>query len=369
MNMEQPSELNARRERLREQLAQANIDLLAIAPTPNMGYLLGFAPKYDERLCLFLATRNDARLVVPHLNANQVESHTGMSSIRWTDEQGSTGALEQALGELGITSGAVLAADDTMHASDLIRLQEMAKPARTVAGDQVMSHLRSIKSHFEVELLARAAEQADRALMAGAQACKPGATEREVADAITAFFTRDGAEHVDFTIIGGGPNGAFPHHHSSDRKFEQGDTIIIDIGATLNGYKSDVTRVVQLGEPSAEVRRAYDLVKEANQRGREAVKPGVRARDVDRATREPIERAGMGEYFFHRTGHGLGIEEHEPPWISAVSETVLEPGMVFSIEPGMYFAGKFGIRIEDIVVVTKEGSRCLTGLDHELIVK
>lgn len=367
--MDQQSELNARRERLREQLAAANVDLLAIAPTPNMGYLMGFAPKYDERLCLFLATRDDARLVVPHLNANQVESHTGMSSLRWTDEQGPQGALAQALGELRYKSGGVLAADDTMHASDLILLQDAAKPARTVAGDQVMSRLRAYKSDYEVELLARAAEQADRALLAGVQACKPGTSEREVADVITAYFARDGAEHVDFTIIGAGSNGAFPHHLSSDRKLQQGDTIIIDIGATLNGYKSDVTRVVQLGEPSAEVRRAYDLVKEANQRGREAVKAGIRARDVDRATREPIDRAGMGEYFFHRTGHGLGIEEHEPPWISEASETVLEPGMVFSIEPGMYFAGKFGIRIEDIVVVTQAGSRCLTGLDHELIVK
>ncbi len=367
--MDLQSELKARRERLHTQLALQNIDLIAIAPTANMRYLLGFAPKYDERICVFLATPNGARFVVPHLNADQVETHTGIESIRWTDEQGPARALKQALDELGIQPGRTLAADDTMRAQHLIQLQDAAAPARAVPGDVVMSRLRMLKSEYELDILARAAAQADRAVLAAAEACVPGATERDVADAVSAFFQRDGAEQTDFAIIGAGANGAFPHHLTSGRKLERGDTIIIDIGATLDGYKSDVTRVVQLGEPSDEVRRAYELVKEANWRGREAVKPGVRAQAVDAATRAPIERAGMGEYFFHRTGHGLGIEDHEPPWISATSETVLEPGMVFSIEPGMYLAGKFGIRIEDIVAVTRDGSRRLTGLDHELIVR
>jgi Xaa-Pro aminopeptidase len=367
--MQPENELRARIERLRKQLAQDRIDLIAIAPTPNMRYLLGFAPKYDERLCVLLVTPHDARLVVPHLNANQVESHTGMSSIRWTDDEGPRRALSQAFSELGLERVNTLAVDDTMHASDLLILQDLVRPTRAIAGDAVLARLRMIKSDSEIEWLARAAAQADRALLIGAEACKPGVTERQVAEAITTFFQRDGAEHVDFTIIASGPNSAFPHHLSGARRLEKGDTIIIDIGATLNGYKSDVTRVVQLGEPSTEVRRAYELVLEANQRGRQSVKPGIRASQVDRATREPIERAGMGMHFFHRTGHGLGIEEHEPPWISAVSETVLEPGMVFSIEPGIYLQGKFGIRIEDIVVVTADGSRTLTGLDHALIVK
>ncbi len=367
--MDQPTELQERRQRLQAQLETAHVDLIAIAPTPNMWYLLGFAPKYDERLCLFLATPSDIRFVVPQLNAEQVESHSGLRAIRWTDEEGPVHAVEQALAELGLNGGCVLAADDTMHASDLIALQDAAHPTRTVPGSSIMARLRMIKSESEIELLARAAAQADRALMVGAEACKPGATERDVAEAITAYFLGDGAEHVDFTIIGSGPNGAFPHHLSSDRKLQMGDTIIIDIGATLNGYKSDITRVVQLGKPSPEVQKAYDLVRAGNEQGRAAVKPGVRAREVDQATRAPIANGGLGEYFFHRTGHGLGIEEHEPPWISSVSDTVLEPGMVFSIEPGVYFRNKFGIRIEDIVVVTSEGCRNLTGLAHELIVR
>jgi Xaa-Pro aminopeptidase len=367
--MAQPSEFAERIKQLKAQLGSSQTDLIAIAPTPNMTYLLGFAPKYDERLCLLLVTPQDLRFVVPHLNAGQVETHTGLTAIRWTDDVGYGGALAQALDELGLEPQRVLAADDTMHASDLIALQNAAQPARTIAGDALMSRLRMLKSPLEIERLARAAAQADRAMLAGVAACQPGVTERAVADAIVAYFMEDGAHHVDFTIVGSGPNGAFPHHHSSDRKLEVGDTIIIDIGATLDGYKSDITRIVQLGEPSNEVKRAYELVREANARGRAAVRPGVRAQEVDRATRAPILAAGMGDYFFHRTGHGLGIEEHEPPWISAVSETILEPGMVFSVEPGMYFEGKFGIRIEDIVVVTPDGTRCLTGLDHELFVK
>jgi Xaa-Pro aminopeptidase len=149
---------------------------------------------------------------------------------------------------------------------------------------------------------------------------------------------------------------------------QTGDTIILDIGATFDGYKSDITRVVQLGESSAAVDEIYAAVLAGNRAGRAAVRPGISAREVDQATREPIDRAGYGDLFFHRTGHGLGIEEHEPPWISATSDTILQPGMVFSIEPGCYLPGRFGVRIEDIVVVTEDGCHCLTGFDHDLIV-
>jgi D-alanyl-D-alanine dipeptidase len=255
-----------------------------------------------------------------------------------------------------------------MYAGHLIYLQEHARPGRSLAGDTVMTNLRMLKSAGEIELLARAAAQADRAVAAGAAACKPGATELEIAEAVSAAFMREGAQKVEFAIIASGPNGAFPHHMTGSRKLEAGDTVIMDIGASLDGYKSDVTRVVQLGQPSAEVRRAYELVRAANQAGRDAVRPGVRAQEVDRATRAPIARAGMGAYFNHRTGHGLGLEVHEPPYIMETGDTVLEPGMVFSVEPGLYFPGRFGIRIEDIVAVTADGCRRLTGSAHELIV-
>jgi Xaa-Pro aminopeptidase len=150
---------------------------------------------------------------------------------------------------------------------------------------------------------------------------------------------------------------------------QAGDTIIIDIVATLDGYKSDVTRVVHLGEPPPDVRAVYDIVLEANRQGRLAAVAGAKARDVDRAARQVIEDAGYGPYFIHRTGHGLGMEMHEAPWISSDSPTVLAPGMVFSVEPGIYLEGRFGVRIEDIVAVTGGPCRCLTGLDRALMVK
>jgi Xaa-Pro aminopeptidase len=333
-----------------------------------MRYLLGFAPLADERLCALLVTPQAVRFVVPVLNANQVEAQTGMPAIRWSDAAGPDGALVQAIGELDLKSGGVLAADDTMRADILLILQEAIRPGRSIAAGDLMAALRVCKSDEEIEALAQSASLADQALLAGATACQPGVTERHVAGVIAAYFRDHGAETVDFTIVASGPNGAFPHHETGQRPLQVGDTIILDIGATLAGYKSDITRVVHLGEPSDEVKTVYQAVLEANQRGREAAVAGVPAREVDRAARQAIEQAGYGPLFFHRTGHGLGLEAHEPPWITAESKTILQPGMVFSVEPGVYLPDKFGIRIEDIVVVTQGACRCLTGLDHKLIV-
>ena len=355
--------------RLQAQMAQAEVDLVAIAPTANMRYLLGFAPLADERPCALLVSCDDMRMVVPELNADQIEARTGMTGIRWTDAGGPHQALAEAIDELGVKPGGVLAADDTMRADALLLLQEVVSPKKSVAAGELMATLRMRKSEAELEALARAAAMADAALIVGADACQPGVTEREVAEKIASFFRSQGAEIVNFTIVGSGPNGAFPHHEFSDRRLEVGDMVIIDIGATLNGYHSDVTRVVHLGEPSAEERAVFEVVLEANRRGREAAVAGARARDVDRAARKVVEEAGYGPRFLHRTGHGMGLEVHEPPWITSESDTVLEPGMVFSVEPGIYLPGRFGVRIEDIVAVTEGESRCLTGLDRAMIIK
>lgn len=367
--MPDPGELTSRLSRLQGQMVEARVDLVAIAPTPNMRYLLGFAPLADERVCLLFVTPQSTRLVAPELTANQIEARTGMEAIRWSDATGPRQALTEAVSALGVGSGTVLAADAAMRADALLLLQETIDPQRCVTSEEMMSALRMRKSEEEIEALARAAAQADRALMAGADACQPGVTEREVAEKIAHYFRQDGAEAVDATLVASGPNSAFPHHEAGDRHLRLGDTIIMDIVATLDGYKSDVTRVVHLGEPSPQVRAVHEVVLEANRRGREAAVAGAYAHDVDRAARTVIEQADYGPYFIHRTGHGLGMEVHEAPWISAESTTILKPGMVFSVEPGIYLEGRFGIRIEDIVVVTEDECRCLTGLDRALIVK
>lgn len=360
---------NDRIDALQASMAATGTDLVAIAPTANMRYLAGFAPKYDERFCALLIGQKDYRAIIPELNADQVEAHTGLTAMRWSDAEGPRAALQRALKELNVKPGAVLAADDTMRADSLLLLQEMISPMRSQAAGLLMTALRMHKTDIEVEFLQRSAALADEALLAGADACKPGATESEVADAISAHLRSGGAESIDFIIVASGPNGAFPHHETGSRVLQDGDTIVIDIGASLENYKSDITRMVHLGQSSEEVTALYEAVLEANKRGRQAATAGNKASDVDRAARETLEKAGFGHFFVHRTGHGLGLETHEPPWITATSQTVLEPGMVFSVEPGIYIPGKLGIRIEDIVVVTEGECLNLTGLGHELIVR
>lgn len=364
-----PEHLTERLARLQDGMAQDSVDLVAIAPTANMLYLIGFAPKMDERFCALLISGTSNCLVVPELNADQVEAHTAMKTIRWADAEGPHQALSEGLFRLGVGTGGVLAADDSMRADSLLLLQDMLSPKKSLPAGSLMAPLRMRKSEMEIDAMARSAALADEALMAGADACQVGATELEIAQAITNHFSRHGAEMVDFIIVASGPNGSFPHHETGNRQLEVGDTITIDIGATLGGYKSDVTRVVQLGEPSAEVVAVYEAVLRANRQGRQAAVPAARARDVDLAARSSLEEAGYGLYFIHRTGHGLGLEVHEPPWITSESETLLEPGMVFSVEPGVYIPGKFGVRIEDIVAVTQGECRCLTGLNRDMIIK
>ncbi len=367
--MQNSDEQAARLERLQDRMVSAGVELTAIAPTSNMRYLLGFSPLADERLCLLLVTGEASRLVVPELNADQVEARAGVRGLRWSDDAGAEGALVRALDELDAHHPAVLAADAAMRADALLLLQEVAQPESSITAADLMGALRMHKSKREIEALARAAAQADRAMMAGVEACQPGVTERQVAETIARYFREDGAEEVHATLVASGPHSAFPHHQAGDRELRRGDTIVIDIVATLGGYNSDITRMVHLGQPSPELRKVYETVLEANRRGREAARAGARACDVDRAARSVIEEAGYGPYFVHRTGHGLGMDTHEPPWISATNTRGLEPGMVFSVEPGIYLPGRFGVRIEDIVVVTDGPCRCLTGLDRGLIVK
>ncbi len=351
---------------LQARMQENKIDLAAVGPTANMRYLLGFAPHPDERVCLLLVSQRAVRMVTPTLNQAEIAAHTDVELVGWADADGPKGALRQALA--GWPSPRSLAVDGPMRADFLLNLQQVISPAQTQPLDPIISPLRQRKSTEEVEGLARAAAQADRATRAAVNACKPGVTEAEVAWAVEAAFRQDGADAVDFTIIASGPNGAYPHHHSGERKLQRGDAIIIDIGATLNGYKSDITRMVHLGQPSAEFRQAYAAVLQANERARAAIRPGVTAGEIDRMARSSLEAAGYGPYFTHRLGHGIGLEVHEEPWIMAGNSTVLEEGMAFSVEPGVYLVGKFGVRIEDIVLVTQSGVRTLTGFDHALAI-
>jgi Xaa-Pro aminopeptidase len=345
------TEFERRTESLRANMQEAGVDLIALGPTANMRYLAGFVPHPDERLCLLLISPGATRAVVPKLNAGEWAAHIDLPLHTWADDEGPE------------------AIDGAMRADFLLPLTAATQPGATIPAEALIAPMRARKSAEEIEAVARAAAQADRAMAAAVDACRPGVPETQVAWAAEEAFRLDGAEEVCFTLVASGPNGAYPHHHSGERLLEEGNAIILDIGASLDGYKSDITRVVFLGQPPAEIVEAYDAVLEANTQGRAAVAPGVTAQEVDRAARSTLEARGYGEAFIHRTGHGLGLEIHEAPYIIAGNEQRLEPGMVFSVEPGVYFPGRFGIRIEDIVVVTESGVRNFTGFDHGLVVK
>jgi Xaa-Pro aminopeptidase len=359
------SEYDTRLDGLRAVMADAGVDLAVIGPTANMRYLTGHVSHPDERVCVILVSAGSASLVVPKLNADEWAAHTQLPLHTWEDAEGPKGALTAALKDrLPVRR---LAADGAMRADFLLSVLGAADPREIVLAERLMARLRICKSLPEIAAMERAAAQADRAMRAALDACRIGATEAQAAWAAEAAFRLDGAEEVCFSMVGAGPNGAHPHHTSGGRALQQGDAVVIDIGASLDGYKSDITRMAFLGgEPPPEFLKAYQAVSQANEGARAAVKPGVTAHAVDQTARRSLEEAGCGQYFIHRTGHGLGLEVHEPPYIMAGNEQVLEEGMVFSIEPGVYLPGQFGIRIEDIVLVTSDGARTLTGFPHEL---
>jgi Xaa-Pro aminopeptidase len=193
-----------------------------------------------------------------------------------------------------------------------------------------------------------------------------GRPESEVAAELAGFLREHGHSQVDFTVVGSGPNGANPHHEFGERVIEEGDMVVLDFGGIKDGYGSDTTRTVHVGEPTDDEREVYEVVRRAQQAGFEAVRPGVECQEIDRAARRVITEAGYGEQFIHRTGHGIGLTTHEPPYMVEGDTNPLEPGMCFSIEPGIYLSGRFGVRIEDIVTVTDDGGRRLNNTTHEL---
>ncbi|HEX6023363.1 MAG TPA: M24 family metallopeptidase, partial [Solirubrobacter sp.] len=193
-----------------------------------------------------------------------------------------------------------------------------------------------------------------------------GRTENEVAADLAQLLLSHGHSQVDFTVVGSGPNGASPHHEKGERVIEEGDMVVLDFGGLKDGYGSDTTRTVHVGEPTAEERKVHEIVRRAQQAGYEAVRPGVACQEIDRAARKVIADAGYGEYFIHRVGHGIGLTTHEPPYMVEGEEHLIEPGMCFSIEPGIYLPGKFGVRIEDIVVATEDGGRRLNNTNREM---
>jgi Xaa-Pro aminopeptidase len=350
---------------LRTVMRSKKVDIAVIGPTNNMRYLLGGIPHPDERLCVLLVSQERMQFIAPALNEEQVRSVTKAPLILWEDDEGPVRAL---MSSILSEHGRVAAVDGAMRADFLLSILKESSFERLVSADGLVGELRMRKSTQEVEALTEAAALADRAMAQAARRCIPGMKERELAWEIEAFFRKNGAEQVMFTIVAAGENAAVPHYNHGETVIEKGTAVVIDIGASLNGYQSDITRVVCPGRPGEEYLKIYDIVRRANAKGREAVRPGATAGEVDAACREVIDAAGYGARFIHRTGHGIGLDVHEMPYITAGSDLVLEAGMTFSVEPGIYIPGRLGVRVEDIVVVTDKGCDTLTGFGHDIVI-
>lgn len=342
------------------------VGMIALAPSDNLRYALGFAPFLDERACMLLLSERESAFVVPSINAEDVKEASGdVPLFVWQDATGPLDALRSAVSSMGLNPSITVAVDPEMRADAFLALQSVVPDADYVDGGLVLQPVREVKSDDELDLLRASAATADVAMRNALDAIRPGVKELDVAEAAVAGFRSAGVSHVSFTIIGSGPNGAFPHHHTSDRELVDGDAVVIDLGARFHDYSSDITRMAFVGDPSPRYREVHGVVEAAVLAGMDAVEPGVTCGAIDAAARGVIVDAGYGEYFVHRTGHGLGLSMHERPWIIGGSGAPIREGMVFSIEPGIYLPSEFGVRLEEIVEVTATGCRRFSELSRD----
>ncbi len=349
---------------LRSKMTEQKIDLIAIGPGMHLKWLLEISPHADERVLLACITQEGAAFLMPALEADSARQHTNLPFYTWTDAEGPTGAFEKLLTDLKVKSVKSIVLDEAMRADFAGLVQDALPQARRQFCETTIGALRLKKSNDEYEKLKSNALIADRAMQSAWAKMKAGMSELEVADIIKASFVSQSARPL-FAIIGAGANGAFPHHQTGKTTLQSGDAVVMDIGARSQGYSSDITRMAVIGNEPDGYSEIHTIVENAVQAALEAARPGVKAHEVDDAARGVIEAAGYGEYFVHRTGHGMGIEGHEPPFITSSSQTILDEGMVFSIEPGIYLPGRFGIRLEDIMILRADGPEILSSMPRK----
>jgi Xaa-Pro aminopeptidase len=355
-----------RMERAIAQTSAAGLTGLLVTPGPDLLYFTGYQPiAITERITLLaLQASRDPALIVPILERPDADSAPGAGALEvfdWTDGTDPYAASAKLLDPKGS-----YAISDSAWAMHVLALQEALPESSYVSMTSTLPMLRAVKDDEELERLAAAGAAADTTFEQIASVRFAGRRESEIAADLAGFLRENGHSEVDFTVVGSGPNGANPHHEMSERTIEEGDMVVLDFGGIKDGYGSDTTRTVHVGEPTDEEREVYETVRRAQQTAFEAVRPGIECQEIDRAARKVIADAGYGEYFIHRTGHGIGLTTHEPPYMIEGESRPLEPGMCFSIEPGVYLPGRFGVRIEDIVTVAEDGGRRFNNTSHEL---
>ncbi|MEM1362254.1 MAG: Xaa-Pro peptidase family protein [Pseudomonadota bacterium] len=354
-----------RLDRLRAQMTAEGVDLVALSPGAHLAWLLNVHPHADERPLIFCVTAKGAGFLMPALESESARQQTDLPFFAWDDAAGPSEALEALLSAIEGGAARSIALDECMRADHAALIQDRLLNARRQFSETTLGALRMRKDAAEYAVLKRNALSADDAMQAAWSAMRPGMTEIEVAEIARAHFAEQGAVPL-FSIIGAGRNGAFPHHHTGETVLQTGDAIVMDIGGTIEGYSSDITRMAVLGSPPERFTLVHGIVNAAVEAALAAAKPGVKAHVVDDAARGVIQKAGYGDYFVHRTGHGLGTEVHEPPYITSSSQTVLDEGMVFSIEPGIYLPDRFGIRLEEIVILRADGPEILSELPRDV---
>ncbi len=378
-----PAAVAARRARIgrvRERMGELGVDALLLSHGADLPWICGYRAMPLERLTmLVLPQAGEPVLVVPELEAPRVPVVEDLfTTVAWSDGDDPMEHVVSTLlrGRPGPAAEQCLAVSDRAWAATVLDLQRHLPATRWLQASAVTAPLRAVKDEAELAALRAAAQAADRvaeALQAGGIALR-GRREADVSADIGDLLLAEGHRQVNFAIVGSGPNGASPHHEAGDRTIGPSETVVCDFGGTyaLDGdvpYCSDITRTVVTGPPDPEIVECYEVLRAAQQAGVAAAREGVSAEDVDGAARRVIEEAGMGSLFVHRTGHGIGIEEHEDPYLVRGNREPLRPGHAFSVEPGLYRSGRFGMRLEDIVVVGGDGSPDpLNRVDHSLVV-
>lgn len=362
--------------RAQESIGAAGLDGLLVTPGADLRYLTGYDALPLERLtCLVLPRSGPAALVVPELEQPRAAASPAGSLdieiVSWPETADPFGLAARLLRDaLGMrTALTAVGVADRMWAAQALRFADLLAGVRLSPAGRVLQALRISKTAAEVEALRRAGQAIDRVHERIAGWRIAGRTEADVGREIAAAIVEEGHATVNFVIVASGPNGASPHHDTGERSIDQGDQVVIDIGGTTpEGYCSDSTRTYSVGEPGEDFLAYYAVLQQAQEAACEAVRPGVSAERVDAVARDLIADAGYGEYFVHRTGHGIGLEEHEEPYLVAGNTQLIEPGMAFSIEPGIYLPGRHGARIEDILVCTDHGGDRLNTVRRDLVV-
>jgi Xaa-Pro aminopeptidase len=355
-----------RMERAAAQAAGEGLTGVLVTPGPDLVYFTGYQPTaITERLTMLVIELDKrASMLVPILERPDAQAAAGAGAVTlsdWTDGSEPYAAIAPLLNPSGR-----YAISDSAWAMHLLGLQAALPGTGYVSMTMTLPMLRAVKDEDELQRLTIAGAAADAAYEEIVNVQFAGRLETEVAADLAGLLRKHGHSQVDFTVVGSGPNGANPHHEAGDRTIQEGDMVVLDFGGLKDGYGSDTTRSVHVGEPTDEEREVHEIVRRAQQAGFEAVRPGVACQEIDRAARKVIADAGYGEYFIHRVGHGIGLTTHEPPYMVEGETHLIEPGMCFSIEPGIYLPGRFGVRIEDIVVATEDGGRRLNNTSHDL---